>query len=672
MADFMKIACVVLLALAATEPSGATGVPGDAGSVRIAGKVTLDALLDVTSEDGRLLISQGPRQLDWSSNTDVYVRVPGAKLGGKGEALLRIDVSDGQLERVGQFKLVSIAPDGKHTLIFDDGELWVGEVRKVGYRKIRKIRGWQPYYDGNPDGAKFAWSADSGSLAYVASADSAPASNAKSGEHSSEVVLKLLELGTLDDRVLYGPRKSIPAVTWPSGRPEIYVSIDAGGADRASSIVAVPLKGNPRVVISDPSLPARMLLPTASPDGKRLAYFTGQYFHDPVAFALPIQAMDIATGEIEPMVQPPGIETRSIRWGGKSDLWGACRTGPLLDSLCRLDQQGRVDSRLAGPDMEEIKTFKVSPSGDRLVWTSLDTLGVFRVRTQAIGEDSSKILYRSSAVVDESRMERISPFSWETRDGFELKGLLVLPANAGAGGKYPLVVDVHGSSPVLLRGALFSSTPLEWQMWADMGYAVFVADYRESGSYGLSDYFLRSSSDKFIVDRNVDDVIDGVEKIKSLGLVLDGRIAVIGHSMGSFAANQMLLRGERFAAVVSKEGSTSWNLNGLYDHMKVAWKWWFNTEDETKLKRMMSDNSLELHTDRVESPVLFINAVDEARSPTSLSKKDSIDRVVSDLKKQGKEADVVHLEDELHVPVKMANVRKFGRIVVDWIQGKLQ
>ena len=672
MTDFMKMACVALLALVATDPSGATDVPGDAEPVQITGPVTLDALLDVTSEDGHLLISQGPRQLDWSGNTDVYVRVPGVKLGGKGETLLRIDVSNGQLEHVGQFRLVSIAPDGRHALILDGGELWLGEVKKVGYRKIRKIQGWQPYYDGNPDRAKFAWSADSGSLVYVASVDSAPASNAKSGENSSEVVLKLLEVGSPDDRVLYGPRKSIPAVTWPSGRPEIYVSIDADSVDEVSSIMAVPMKGNPRVVISDPSLPARMLLPAASPDGKRLAYFTGEYFHDPVAFALPVQVMDIATGEIEPMVQPPGIETRSIRWGGRSDLWAGCRTGPLLDSLCQLDQQGRVDSRLTGPDMEEIKTFKVSPGGDRLVWTSLDMLGVFRVRTQAIGEDSSKVLYQSSAVVDESRMERIRPFSWETRDGFELKGLLVLPANAGAGGKYPLVVDVHGSSPVLLRGALFSSTPLEWQMWADMGYAVFVSDYRESGSYGLSDYFLRSSNDKFIVDRNVDDVIDGVEKLKNLGLVLDDRIAVIGHSMGSFAANQMLLRGERFAAVVSKEGSTSWNLSGLYDHMKVAWKWWFNAEDETRLRRLMSDNSLELHTDRVESPVLFINAVDEARSPTSLSKRDSIDRVVSDLRERGQEADVVHLEDELHVPVKMANVRKFGRIVVDWIQGKLQ
>src|SRR3546814_15148337 len=107
------------------------------------------------------------------------------------------------------------------------------------------------------------------------------------------------------------------------------------------------------------------------------------------------------------------------------------------------------------------------------------------------------------------------------------------------GQKYPLIVDVHGSAPVSLRGALFTSSPLEWQMWSDMGYLVFVSDYREGGVYGVSEDFLRSTPTQFIADRNVDDVIDGLERLEERGMVDSARIALIGHSMVSLEANHI-------------------------------------------------------------------------------------------------------------------------------------
>src|SRR3546814_13603639 len=85
------------------------------------------------------------------------------------------------------------------------------------------------------------------------------------------------------------------------------------------------------------------------------------------------------------MEQIAGVDTRSLQWSGKADLWAACRSGPLLDSLCRLKNDGSVDIRIPGPFNEEIKRFEVSPDGRRILWTSLDVLGTFRVRTLDIG-----------------------------------------------------------------------------------------------------------------------------------------------------------------------------------------------------------------------------------------------------------------------------------------------
>src|SRR3546814_14030875 len=95
------------------------------------------------------------------------------------------------------------------------------------------------------------------------------------------------------------------------------------------------------------------------------------------------------------------------------------------------------------------------------------------------------------------------------------------------------------------------------------------------------------------------------------GMVDSERIAIIGHSMGSIAANHMLMRGEEFRAVVSKEGITSWNLDGYFDRMKSAWMWWFNAASEEDMRRKLSQKSLSLHLENVKSPVLFINAATE-------------------------------------------------------------
>src|SRR3546814_5765009 len=92
--------------------------------------------------------------------------------------------------------------------------------------------------------------------------------------------------------------------------------------------------------------------------------------------------------------------------------------------------------------------------------------------------------------------------------------------------------------------------------------------------------------------------------------------------------------------------------------MKSAWMWWFNAASEEDLRRKLSQNSLSLHLENVKSPVLFINAVSENPDLGGLAKRDSVNRVVADLRRMGLEADVVQLPDELHVPVRMCNVRK--------------
>ncbi|WP_162314152.1 alpha/beta hydrolase family protein [Pseudoxanthomonas yeongjuensis] len=670
-------AAVFLTTLPCMQFAGAADTATTTGEPATAEEVTLEKLLEVTSEDGKLLVSQGPRELLWYSDSVAYARIPGEKLGGSGESLLRIDAGNGGTERSGSYSYVGFSPDGKFALRFDEGRLALGRIVDGAFTESRQIKGWKKLEGRTgPSTKTFAWSSDSGSLAYVAAARAEESDREAKSHGASGDVLMLVDLKSLSEEVLFAPGRPIPAISWPGHRDSIFLAAGRSGKDAAgpeSSLIEVSLDGRKKSGIDYPDLPAHMIRPIASPDGTRLIHSLGDYFHRPVAAALPVRSLDVESGALQSMVQAPGLDTYTLQWDAVGDLWAACRSGPLLDSFCRLGKDGSIGLKIAGPFNEEVKSFGISPDARKIAWTSLDVLGTFRIRMLDIGGNESREVYRSAPIVDQDRLARVKAFSWNTRDGMELQGLLITPKDFVAGRKYPLIVDVHGGpAPVALRGALFSSSPLEWQMWSDRGYLVFVSDYRESGAYGISEELIRSGPGKFVIDRNVDDVIDGIGKLKDDGFADPERIAIIGHSMGSVAANHMLMRGERFRAVVSKEGIPSWNLPGYYERMKDAWMWWFNASSEADLKRMLTRYSLESNTGKVNSPVLFINAISEHPDAATLVKKEALDRVVADLRGKGLEAEVVQLADEKHVPLNMENVREYGRITVDWIDRKLK
>src|SRR3546814_11539902 len=106
----VMIACIP--AAAALEPPITREPP------IIEGEVTLQALLDVTSEADRLLISQGPRDMAWYGSSTAYVRVPGEKLGGSGESLMRIACATGDPETFGRVVFSGFSPDGRPGLVF--------------------------------------------------------------------------------------------------------------------------------------------------------------------------------------------------------------------------------------------------------------------------------------------------------------------------------------------------------------------------------------------------------------------------------------------------------------------------------------------------------------------------------------------------------------------------
>lgn len=165
-------------------------------------------------------------------------------------------------------------------------------------------------------------------------------------------------------------------------------------------------------------------------------------------------------------------------------------------------------------------------------------------------------------------------------DGHKIDGLLYLPANAIAGRRVPLVVDVHGGPAGRFED---SDYPLVRLLLAQ-GWAVLHVNPR--GSFGYGTDFLASLHDD-LGGADYRDIMSGVDAALAQAPLDKERLALIGYSYGGTIASFALGRTERFKALVAAapvvdqvseygtEGSSwydRWYFGQPWRRIEAAWR----------------------------------------------------------------------------------------------------
>ncbi|MCP4249264.1 MAG: S9 family peptidase [bacterium] len=160
-------------------------------------------------------------------------------------------------------------------------------------------------------------------------------------------------------------------------------------------------------------------------------------------------------------------------------------------------------------------------------------------------------LTRANLQVDTWKLPKMELVSWKGYNGDEVEGILELPPDHQPGDKpLPMVVQLHGgptaSAPYCLRYWIYGRVLL-----AAKGYALLSPNYRGSTGYG----------DKFLVelvghknDRDVADILAGVDAMVERGIADPDRLGVTGWSNGGFLTNCLISRTDRFKAASSGAG----------------------------------------------------------------------------------------------------------------------
>jgi len=149
------------------------------------------------------------------------------------------------------------------------------------------------------------------------------------------------------------------------------------------------------------------------------------------------------------------------------------------------------------------------------------------------------------------KLPQIRLVQWTSPDGTPVEGLLELPPDYREGdGPLPLVVELHGGPT--------SATRYEFRYWiygrtlfAAQGWALLSPNYRGSTGYG----------DEFLVelighqnDRDVADILSGVDMLIKEGIADPERMAVMGWSNGGYLTNCVVTQDPRFKAGSSGAG----------------------------------------------------------------------------------------------------------------------
>ncbi|HLJ36778.1 MAG TPA: S9 family peptidase [Steroidobacteraceae bacterium] len=163
----------------------------------------------------------------------------------------------------------------------------------------------------------------------------------------------------------------------------------------------------------------------------------------------------------------------------------------------------------------------------------------------------ARLLTHENASLSDLTLARSETISWKGPQGLPLDGLLTWPADYHEGHAYPLVLLIHGG-PNSSSRERFSLLP---QLLATHGWFVFEPNYRGSDNRGNAFY---ASIYRDAGQGPGEDVMSGVDYLKSRGLIDPGHMAVSGWSYGGFMTTWLAGHYPVWKAAVAGAAVTDW------------------------------------------------------------------------------------------------------------------
>lgn len=348
--------------------------------------------------------------------------------------------------------------------------------------------------------------------------------------------------------------------------------------------------------------------PAWSPDGKSIAYLQASEPQLSAYAQNTIAVIPSVGGTPKFLAQTLDRDVSRLMWSADGAnitfLLGDDRSQQLASVAANGGAVTRVSER-----QRVVTSFDQSPAGRTVVNSGTATRSA---EVHAVDGNNSAMTLRALTHVNDSlftavRVGTTEEVSFKNIDGLTVNALLGKPANFQAGKKYPLMLRIHGG-PNGQDQHLFS---FERELFAANGYLVLAVNYR--GSSGRGQAWKKAIFADW-GNKEVQDLLAGVDYVISMGIVDTTRIGVGGWSYGGILTNYLIASTTRFKAATSGAGSSL--QSSIYGTDQYIYQYENELGAPWKNQALWETLSYPFwHADRIQTPTLFLGGEKDFNVP---------------------------------------------------------
>jgi dipeptidyl aminopeptidase/acylaminoacyl peptidase len=166
-----------------------------------------------------------------------------------------------------------------------------------------------------------------------------------------------------------------------------------------------------------------------------------------------------------------------------------------------------------------------------------------------------KVVTNMTSQIKDWKVPVSEVISWKSKDGAEIEGVLIKPADYDSKKKYPLLMVIHGGPTGIDRPEPTPGSVYPISQWCEKGALVLRVNYRGSAGYGEK---FRSLNFRNLGVGDMWDVMSGVEYLDSKGMIDTTKMGCMGWSQGGYISAFLTTNTNRFKAISVGAGISNW------------------------------------------------------------------------------------------------------------------
>ena len=246
----------------------------------------------------------------------------------------------------------------------------------------------------------------------------------------------------------------------------------------------------------------------------------------------------------------------------------------------------------------------------RMVLSFEDSFHPAEIYSSITSEYKPKKLTNLNQNIKNFKLGKTEVIRWQSFDELEIEGLLIYPVGYEEGGKYPLIVQIHGGP----SGVYTKSFDPTGQYYAGKGYFFFKPNFRGSSGYGHE--FRRADIGDW-GGGDYQDIMTGVRHIIKKGFIDTEKMGVMGWSYGGYMTAWVVTQTDVFKAAVVGAGITE-NISmwGTQDIPHTFEAYFGGGPYEKGMMEIYLKLSPLSHIRQAKTPTLILHGANDQRVPT--------------------------------------------------------